>query len=49
MEREVAKVEKYLERLLLDSDTEDFTGKIELNFQGGKLKDINETKRTKVG
>ena len=26
----------------------DFTGKLELNFYEGELKDINETKRTKV-
>jgi hypothetical protein len=46
MEREVAKITDHLEHLLLSD--EEFTGKIELNFKDGILKDINETKRTKM-
>jgi len=35
----------YLEDLLLRYKR--FTGKLEINFKNGELKDINETRRTK--
>jgi hypothetical protein len=41
----VKKVLAYLEDLLLRYKR--FTGKLELNFKDGVLKDINETRRTK--
>lgn len=40
------KVRQYLSEML--GSRPDFTGKVELNFQDGVLKDINETRRTKV-
>jgi len=39
------KVLAYLQDLLLRYKR--FTGKLELNFKNGDLKDINETRRTK--
>ena len=39
------KIKSYVEGLLLSNET--FTGKLEMNFKDGQLKDINETKRTK--
>jgi len=39
------KVLAYLEKLFLRHKR--FTGKLELNFKDGVLKDINETRRTK--
>jgi len=39
------KVLNYLEDLFLRNKR--FTGKLELNFKDGVLKDINETRRTK--
>lgn len=40
------KVYEYVSQLLLKNRS--FTGRLELNFKDGKLKDINETRRTKI-
>jgi hypothetical protein len=45
VEQTTSKISAYLENLLFAD--EEFTGKIELNFKDGDIKDINETKRTK--
>ena len=45
MSKVANKVLAYLEELLLRYKR--FTGKLELNFKDGELKDINETRRTK--
>lgn len=45
MSKASGKVAAYLEKLLLQYRR--FTGKVELNFKDGELKDINETRRTK--
>lgn len=45
VERITEKVTDYLEGLLLKHES--FTGKLELNFKDGELRDINETRRTK--
>lgn len=44
-EQEACKAKAYLEDLLLKHET--FTGRVELNFKDGKLRDVNETRRTK--
>lgn len=44
-EREAFKATAYIEGLLLKH--ENFTGRLELNFKDGVLKDCLETKRTK--
>jgi len=45
MTENIEKITKYLEGLL--AKLPKFTGKLELNFKDGVLKDINETRRTK--
>lgn len=45
VERITERVTAYLEGLLLKHET--FTGRLELNFKDGELKDINETRRTR--
>lgn len=45
MNKVAKKVLAYLEDLLLRYKR--FTGKLELNFKDGELKDINETRRTR--
>ena len=45
MSKPVEKVIAYIEELLLKHRR--FTGRLELNFKDGQLKDVNETKRTK--
>ena len=46
MKRSIAKISEYVLNLLASNSK--FTGKLELNFKDGKLKDILETKRTKI-
>ena len=45
-EQTADKIKAYIEGLLLSNET--FTGKLEMNFKDGQLKDINETRRRKV-
>ena len=45
MSNPAQKILAYLEDLL--QRYKRFTGKLELNFKDGKLKDVNETRRTK--
>ncbi len=45
MKKVSQKVIAYLEEMFLRHER--FTGKLELNFRDGELKDINETRRTK--
>lgn len=46
MKKVIAKISEYVVNLLTRHSK--FTGKLELNFKDGKLKDILETKRTKI-
>lgn len=46
MKKVIAKISEYVVDLLTRHSK--FTGKLELNFKDGKLKDILETRRTKI-
>ena len=46
MSRPANQVSLYVEEMLKRHPR--FTGKLEVNFKDGELKDINETRRTKI-